>query len=154
MVRPDEVSERSIHPLLSCHVPHHPARIRDADVLFPSDPTWPYVTRSVILFLNKIDLFKEKLPRSAIEPFFPDYTGGPDFKSACDYFSMRFTSLNQSPSKQVYVHLTCEFSLPASRDEDGVSGVFFFFIWGRLLTAWGFVQVLRIRRRSSSSCLQ
>jgi hypothetical protein len=29
-----------------------------------------------ILFLNKIDLFAEKLPVSPLSDYFPDYTGG------------------------------------------------------------------------------
>jgi len=55
----------------------------------------------------KIDLFREKLPRSPIANFFPDYTGGTDLQAACDYFSSRFVSLNQSSAKQIYVHFTC-----------------------------------------------
>ncbi|KAH8919550.1 guanine nucleotide binding protein, alpha subunit [Atractiella rhizophila] len=83
-------------------------RMQESLVLFDSicNSRW-FVRTSIILFLNKIDLFKEKLQRSPIEPFFPDYQGGNNLQAACDYFSGRFVSLNQSPSKQVYVHLTC-----------------------------------------------
>ncbi|KAF5312023.1 hypothetical protein D9619_003664 [Psilocybe cf. subviscida] len=35
---------------------------------------------SIILFLNKNDLFQEKVPNSDIKNFFPDYTGTPDQK--------------------------------------------------------------------------
>jgi guanine nucleotide-binding protein subunit alpha len=64
--------------------------------------------RSQILFLNKIDLFAEKLPRSPVEKYFPDYEGGNNFDAACDYFLHRFVSLNKSPaSKQIYAHYTC-----------------------------------------------
>jgi guanine nucleotide-binding protein G(i) subunit alpha len=55
----------------------------------------------------QIDLFREKLPRSPIADYFPDYTGGSDLQAACDYFSSRFVSLNQSTAKQIYVHFTC-----------------------------------------------
>lgn len=83
-------------------------RMQESLVLFDSicNSRW-FVRTSIILFLNKIDLFKEKLPKSPIEPYFPDYTGGDNLQLACDYFSGRFVSLNQSPTKQVYVHLTC-----------------------------------------------
>lgn len=40
---------------------------------------------SQILFLNKIDLFAEKLPRSPLGDYFPDYTGGNNYDAACDY---------------------------------------------------------------------
>lgn len=60
-----------------------------------------------MLQLPQIDLFREKLPRSPIVDYFPDYTGGSDLQAACDYFSSRFVSLNQSTAKQIYVHFTC-----------------------------------------------
>lgn len=61
-----------------------------------------------ILFLNKIDLFAEKLPRSPLGDYFPDYTGGDDYDAACNYLLHRFVSLNQSAAtKQIYAHYTC-----------------------------------------------
>ena len=61
-----------------------------------------------ILFLNKIDLFAEKLPRSPLGDYFPDYTGGADYNAACEYLLQRFVSLNQSAAtKQIYAHYTC-----------------------------------------------
>jgi hypothetical protein len=61
-----------------------------------------------ILFLNKIDLFAEKLPRSPLGDYFPDYTGGSDYNAACEYLLQRFVSLNQSAAtKQIYAHYTC-----------------------------------------------
>lgn len=61
-----------------------------------------------ILFLNKIDLFAEKLPISPMGDYFPDYTGGANYDAACDYLLHRFVSLNQSAaSKQIYAHYTC-----------------------------------------------
>jgi guanine nucleotide-binding protein subunit alpha len=61
-----------------------------------------------ILFLNKIDLFAEKLPRSPLGDYFPDYMGGDNYDAACDYLLHRFVSLNQSAAtKQIYAHYTC-----------------------------------------------
>jgi hypothetical protein len=60
-----------------------------------------------ILFLNKMDLFAEKLPRSPLGHYFPDYQGGDNYNTACDYLLHRFVSLNQSAAtKQIYAH-TC-----------------------------------------------
>ncbi|KAJ3086117.1 guanine nucleotide-binding protein subunit alpha, partial [Phlyctochytrium bullatum] len=39
--------------------------------------------------------------------YFPDYQGGGDYDSACDYILNRFVSLNQSDQKQIYTHFTC-----------------------------------------------
>lgn len=60
-----------------------------------------------VLFLNKVDLFRAKLERSPISNYFPDFHGGSDYDKATAYFTQRFTSLNQSPSKTIYPHLTC-----------------------------------------------
>jgi guanine nucleotide-binding protein G(i) subunit alpha len=62
---------------------------------------------SQILFLNKIDLFADKLPHSPLEEYFPDYTGD-TYDAACDYLLHKFVNLNQSAvTKQIYAHYTC-----------------------------------------------
>lgn len=55
-------------------------RMQEALTLFDSicNSKW-FVKTSIILFLNKIDLFKEKLVRSPMGKYFPDYTGVPIF---------------------------------------------------------------------------
>ncbi|RXW12157.1 hypothetical protein EST38_g13696 [Candolleomyces aberdarensis] len=80
-----------------------------------SSPTEPYAISSdtlklnmqleVILCLNKIDLFAEKLPRSPLDDYFPDLSGGDNCGAACDYLLHRFVYLNQSaPIRQMYAH--------------------------------------------------
>lgn len=84
-------------------------RMQEALTLFDSicNSRW-FVKTSIILFLNKIDLFAEKLPRSPLGDYFPDYNGGDDYDSACNYLLHRFVSLNQSAAtKQIYAHYTC-----------------------------------------------
>jgi len=84
-------------------------RMQEALTLFDSicNSRW-FVKTSIILFLNKIDLFAEKLPHSPLEDYFPDYTGGNNYDAACDYLLHRFVSLNQSAvTKQIYAHYTC-----------------------------------------------
>ncbi|KAL1924713.1 uncharacterized protein VTP21DRAFT_4367 [Calcarisporiella thermophila] len=83
-------------------------RMQEALTLFDSicNSRW-FVNTSIILFLNKIDLFKEKLPVSPLGKYFPDYQGGNDYDAACEYLLDRFVSLNQSDTKQVYTHFTC-----------------------------------------------
>lgn len=83
-------------------------RMQEALTLFDSicNSRW-FVKTSIILFLNKIDRFREKLPVSPMKNYFPDYEGGEDYNSACDYILNRFVSLNQSDVKQVYTHFTC-----------------------------------------------
>ena len=103
-------------------------RMQEALTLFDSicNSRW-FVKTSIILFLNKIDRFKEKLPVSPMKSYFPDYEGklnqngsngrmhhnsniaegGPDYAAACDYILNRFVSLNQHETKQIYTHFTC-----------------------------------------------
>jgi guanine nucleotide-binding protein subunit alpha len=51
-------------------------RMQEALTLFDSicNSRW-FVKTSIILFLNKIDRFKEKLPVSPMQNYFPDYEG-------------------------------------------------------------------------------
>jgi guanine nucleotide-binding protein G(i) subunit alpha len=83
-------------------------RMQEALTLFDSicNSRW-FVKTSIILFLNKIDRFKEKLPVSPMKNYFPDYEGGADYAAACDYILNRFVSLNQHETKQIYTHFTC-----------------------------------------------
>ena len=54
-------------------------RMQEALTLFDSicNSRW-FIKTSIILFLNKIDRFKEKLPVSPMQNYFPDYEGGPE----------------------------------------------------------------------------
>jgi guanine nucleotide-binding protein subunit alpha len=83
-------------------------RMQEALTLFDSicNSRW-FIKTSIILFLNKIDRFKEKLPVSPMKNYFPDYEGGEDYALACDYILNRFVSLNQHETKQIYTHFTC-----------------------------------------------
>ncbi|KDR70664.1 hypothetical protein GALMADRAFT_127555 [Galerina marginata CBS 339.88] len=85
-------------------------RMQEALTLFDSicNSKW-FVGSSIILFLNKIDLFADKLPHSPLSEYFPDYKdANDDYDAACDYFLWRFVSLNQSAAtKQIFAHYTC-----------------------------------------------
>ncbi|RXN02201.1 Guanine nucleotide-binding protein G(o) subunit alpha [Acipenser ruthenus] len=64
---------------------------------------------SMILFLNKIDLFQEKILHSArhLRLYLPQYRGADcDVDAAARYISSKFLSLNKTPSKLVYHHFT------------------------------------------------
>ncbi|KAF9527910.1 heterotrimeric G-protein alpha subunit, GPA2-like protein [Crepidotus variabilis] len=70
-----------------------------------------FKTTSIILFLNKNDLFEKKIPTSDIKSYFPDYEGEPsDPKAGRDYFKKRFARLAQkagrSKEREIYIHIT------------------------------------------------
>jgi len=73
---------------------------------------------SMILFLNKRDLFEQKIKVVDLKVCFPEYEGGLDFESGCEFLVNQFRMLNQSPSKQIYVHVTC------ATDTDNIRFVF------------------------------
>ncbi|RPB22726.1 guanine nucleotide binding protein, alpha subunit [Terfezia boudieri ATCC MYA-4762] len=83
-------------------------QMQEALMLFESicNSQW-FLQTSIILFLNKEDLFKQKLPLSPVRKYFPDYNGDPkNFKQASDFFAENFRRLNRNPTKDIYVHLT------------------------------------------------
>jgi guanine nucleotide-binding protein subunit alpha len=65
-------------------------RMQEALTLFDSicNSRW-FIKTSIILFLNKIDLFAEKLPKSALGDYFPDFTSGSDYDAACEFILQR-----------------------------------------------------------------
>lgn len=62
---------------------------------------------SVILFLNKIDLFEEKVPKSPITICFPEYKGDGSYKDTSNFIREKYLEKNLNDSKEIYVHLTC-----------------------------------------------
>lgn len=64
-----------------------------------------FLRSSIILFLNKIDVFKAKLPKSPMDKYFPEYTGGPDASKGAEYLLSRFHMVNRA-RLSIYPHLT------------------------------------------------
>ena len=72
-------------------------RMMESLVLFDSvvNSRW-FMRTSIILFLNKVDLFKIKLGRSPLGSYFPDYSGGNDVNRAAKYLLWRFNQVNRA----------------------------------------------------------
>ncbi|XP_046898201.1 guanine nucleotide binding protein (G protein), alpha activating activity polypeptide O, b [Hypomesus transpacificus] len=66
-----------------------------------------FIDTSIILFLNKKDLFAEKIKKSPLSICFPEYTGANSYDDATAYIQVQFESKNRSPNKEIYCHLTC-----------------------------------------------
>ena len=62
---------------------------------------------SLILFLNKTDLFQEKIKTTDLNVCFSEYTGGLDYDKAAQFITNKFVELNKNPDKTIYTHLTC-----------------------------------------------
>ena len=87
---------------------------------------------SVIMFLNKSDLFEAKIAEVDLQVCFADYTGlfysyfiffsifyletkfsyfyllgGCNYENAVEYLKKKFVGLNKNKNKQIYSHVTC-----------------------------------------------
>lgn len=81
-------------------------RMAESLVLFESviNSRW-FLRTSIILFLNKIDVFKNKLPKVPLDRYFPEYTGGADVNKGAKYILWRFMQANRA-RLNVYPHIT------------------------------------------------
>jgi hypothetical protein len=66
-----------------------------------------FLETSMILFLNKRDLFAEKIKKVPLTVCSPDFGGPSDFETASAFLEEMFRSKNQTPEKEVYSHVTC-----------------------------------------------
>lgn len=70
-----------------------------------------FLESSMILFLNKRDLFEKKIKTKNIRdtPAFSDFTGKDgDYEAGVQYFVDKFLSKNKNGSdRQIYHHVTC-----------------------------------------------
>ena len=63
--------------------------------------------KSIVLFLNKKDLFEQKLKETPLSSFFKDYNGDNSFNDATKYVTKYFESLNKNSKRKIYSHVTC-----------------------------------------------
>ncbi|XP_034230656.1 guanine nucleotide-binding protein G(i) subunit alpha [Thrips palmi] len=67
-----------------------------------------FVETSIILFLNKKDLFEDKIDKSPLTICFPEYSGSDTYEEAAAYIQMKFENLNKKKDqKEIYTHFTC-----------------------------------------------
>lgn len=83
-------------------------QMHEALTLFESliNGEW-FTEKPIILFLNKIDLFREKLQKSPIKTHFPDYPGAEgDENAAKQFFAGKFKAINKNANREIYIHFT------------------------------------------------
>ncbi|CAI4223623.1 unnamed protein product [Auanema sp. JU1783] len=83
-------------------------RMKESLRLFESicNSRW-FINTSIILFLNKKDLFEEKITRVSIRTAFEEYQGPQTYKDSIKYIKTRFEALNANPKKTIFIHETC-----------------------------------------------
>jgi GTPase SAR1 family protein len=101
-------------------------RLIDALALFDeiANAEW-FSNKDIILFLNKVDLFREKIARVDIRQELPDgtilfgdYRGGCNFDDGIQYILDKFLERNENPNKTIY------FKQTTATDRSNVEHVF------------------------------
>ncbi|KAF7364093.1 Heterotrimeric G-protein alpha subunit [Mycena sanguinolenta] len=60
-----------------------------------STPPW-FLRTAIILFLNKLDVFRVKVAKIPLQRYFPEYTGGSDIREAAKFILWRFMQQNHA----------------------------------------------------------
>jgi guanine nucleotide-binding protein G(i) subunit alpha len=74
--------------------------------------------KTIILFLNKTDVFKQKIATKDLTCTFPEYDGGCDFEKAKEYVKQKYLLANRFNKDRIHIHYTCATS------KENVDGVF------------------------------
>ncbi|KAJ5074256.1 guanine nucleotide-binding protein g(o) subunit alpha [Anaeramoeba ignava] len=86
-------------------------RLEEALELFKKTINNQYFSgTNCILIFNKIDMFKLKLKKRKLADWFPDYTGGNDFESACEFIQGMFMKVpitKKSHPRKIISHFAC-----------------------------------------------
>ncbi|KAJ3443171.1 guanine nucleotide-binding protein g(o) subunit alpha [Anaeramoeba flamelloides] len=61
----------------------------------------------LIILLNKIDLFEEKIQKVDLNVCFEDYQGGLDKEAAIEFIKDKFTSTIQNKNRNIWTHFSC-----------------------------------------------
>jgi len=77
-----------------------------------------FIDTSMILFLNKRDLFEEKIKKVDLKVAFPEYSGGCNYDNAVAFIKDKFFQQNENPKKHIYSNVTC------ATDTDNIQVVF------------------------------
>jgi len=77
-----------------------------------------FTDTAMILFLNKRDLFEEKIKRVDLNLCFEEYIGGCNYDNALAFIKDKFLQQNENPKKHIYTHSTC------ATDTDNIHVVF------------------------------
>lgn len=96
------------------------SRMRESMALFDNIVNYDwFADTSIILFLNKVDLFIEKIPVSPFNKYFPQYTDDPndEFKVRL-FITKKFFELNKNNEKTIYTSYTC------ATDKDNMLKIF------------------------------
>lgn len=84
------------------------SRISEATTVWQSiaNSKW-FAMASIILFLNKIDIYRQKLELYKLSEYMPEYTGPNTYEATTRFLAHRFSELYTNPTRPLIMHLTC-----------------------------------------------
>merc|ERR1712194_586145 len=82
------------------------SRLKESLNLFDIACNRRYPDKPIILFLNKMDLFKEQIERVDLNVCFPAYKGGKNYKTALEFIRWKFKSIVKDKDKEIYIKET------------------------------------------------
>lgn len=74
-----------------------------------------FKTTTIMLFLNKTDIFREKIKKNDLKVCFEDFDGGSDFERSIKFIEQKFLDVNKYDPKRIYTHFTCATDTDAVR---------------------------------------
>ncbi|KAI9343648.1 guanine nucleotide-binding protein G(t) subunit alpha-2 [Obelidium mucronatum] len=82
-------------------------RLEEAMTLFSSICNHAiFASTAIIIFMNKIDIFKTKLKTVPIAKYFPKFKGPNNVDKGSAFFASQFLALNSNAKRKIYVHFT------------------------------------------------
>ena len=89
------------------HLRNPKTQMREALKTFESvTKAEPLKHTPIVLFLNKTDMFMNRLVDIPISDHFMNFKGGSDYPQACEYFAQRFRKLDRRENGKLYFNLT------------------------------------------------
>lgn len=94
---------------LKCYEDNETPRMKESLELFAETINSKFFANTpIILFMNKTDIFKEKLPHSHLRVMFPEYNGPMDYDSACGFIRQKYEACNKyKDERKIYSFPTC-----------------------------------------------
>lgn len=81
-------------------------RVLESINLFTEIMNSEWFTRTpLVLFLNKCDLFADKLRRVPLNVLFPKYSGSASYQHACEFLCREFVKRRANPNKVIHIHV-------------------------------------------------
>ena len=82
-------------------------RMTEALNLFDEACNLPrFADAHMFLFLNKADLFAEKIKSVPLTTLFPDYQGGDSYEQGVEFIKQQFELRNKNPDMRIHTHVT------------------------------------------------